>query len=65
MSLFNRAGLSASDMRALERAFTEFTDDLKARFQGLDAEIEDLRKEIATLKAEPRTSLAQRLRAKK
>ena len=65
MSLFNRAGLSASDMQAIEKALTEFMEGLKDRFHGLDSEIEDLRKEIAALKAEPRTSLAQRLRTKK
>ena len=65
MSLFNRAGLSASDMQALDKALTGFMVGLKDRLQGLDTEIEDLRKEIAALKAEPRTSLAQRLRTKK
>jgi hypothetical protein len=58
------ARLSASDMLAINRAFGEVGDALRTRFQGLDAEIAELRAEVERLKREPRQSFAQKLREK-
>ena len=57
-------GLSAADARALEEYFEALTKVLKERFESLDKEIEELRAEVARLKAEPRMTVAQRARAR-
>lgn len=65
MSLFTKTvivhgGLSTSDMRALEDAFTKIGDAARERLQGLDKEIAELREEVAALKREQRMSVAQK-----
>ena len=69
MSLFTKTvvvtgGLSASDMRALEDAFTKIGDAARERLQGIDKEIAELREEVAALKREQRMSVAQKIKAK-
>lgn len=58
------SSLSAADIRAINHAVTAFTEALRDRLQGLDAEIAELRAEVERLKREPRQSVAQKLRAK-
>lgn len=69
MSLFTKTvvvhgGLSTSDMRALEDAFTKIGDAARERLQGIDREIAELREEVAALKREQRMSIAQKIKAK-
>lgn len=69
MSLFTktvyvRGGLSGADARALEGIFDHLGKVLKERFEGLDAEVKELREEVARLKAAPRMTVAQRARAR-
>lgn len=70
MSLFTKTvvvhgGLSTSDMRALEDAFTKIGDAARERLQGIDREIAELREEVAALKREQRMSIAQKLKARR
>ncbi len=69
MSLFTKTvivhgGLSTSDMRALEDAFTKIGDAARERLQGLDKEIAELREEVAALKREQRMSVAQKIKSR-
>jgi hypothetical protein len=66
VSLFNRTptGLTQSDVQALDAAMTTIFDALRNRLQGMDAEIAELKKEVAGLKKMPRQSLQQRIKNK-
>jgi len=69
MSLFTktvvvRGGISNADLAALEQIFDTLAKGLRERFDAIDKELEDLRTEVERLKAEPRTSLSQRIRAR-
>jgi hypothetical protein len=66
VSLFNRTptGLTQSDVKALDAAMTTIFDALRNRLQGMDAEIAELKKEVAGLKKMPRQSLQQKLKNK-
>ena len=53
-----------SEQEAWLAAFKTIFDTLGDRLRGHDKEIEELKAEVALLKQEPRTSLAQRMRTR-
>ena len=63
MNLFSKNVIPHLDSKSCDALMLIF-NAIGDRFRGLDAEVETLRKEIAALKSEPRTSLKQRIREK-
>lgn len=69
MSLFTKTvvvngGVSRRDAEAIAEALKMLAEAVAERVEGLDAEISELKEEIARLKQAPRQSLAQKIRAK-
>lgn len=64
MSLFGTKGMTNAEARIIVDAFQKVSEAVADRLRGHDAEIAELRAEIERLKAGPRTTVAQRARAR-
>ena len=64
MSLFGAKGMTDQEARIIVEGLTKLAEAVSERLREHDTEIAELRAEIERLKARPRMTVAQRVRAR-